>query len=105
MPSPLSPRRRTPFSRRAPNSGTRLGKQVDRHSAPAPAPPLDHHLDQEGLLDAPDLLDQLRDREVVRLLDAELHQPPGKGVCQLGLVLQAELPAPLAHVLAPPPPP
>src|SRR6266851_8923005 len=59
--------------------------------APAPASAFDHDRDQVGLLHLPHALDELRDGDAVRFLDAQQDQPLRKVVVELSPVVQVQL--------------
>src|SRR5712692_3737363 len=59
--------------------------------APAPASAFDHDRDQVGLLHLPHALDELRDGDAVRFLDAQQDQPLGQVVVELSPVVQVQL--------------
>src|SRR5579859_878274 len=93
-------RTRTPMRRKvsSQSDGVRLiaasgfagrGAGVDP-AAPA-APALDHDGDQVRLLHRPHALDQLRDRDAVRLLDAQQDQPLRQVVVELSPIVQVQL--------------
>src|SRR6266851_4705947 len=59
--------------------------------APAPASAFDHDRDQVGLLHLPHALDELRDGDAVRFLDAQQDQPLRQVVVELSPVVQVQL--------------
>jgi len=67
------------------------GRRVGIDTAAPPAPSLDDDRDQIGLLHRPHLLDQLRHRDVVWVLDAEHDQALRKVVADLRAVVKIHL--------------
>src|SRR5438309_10307940 len=67
------------------------GRGVRVDAPPTPAPSLDDDRDQVGLLHRPHLLDQLRHRDVVWVLDAEHDQALSEVVADLRAVVKIHL--------------
>src|SRR5581483_11949589 len=87
-----APIRRKTSSQSAEVSALGLGRgRGGVHAAPAATPALDDDRDEIRLLHRPDPLDELRDRDAVRVLDAEHHEPLRELIVQLCPVVQVHL--------------
>ena len=77
--------------RQASGKARPAARELRIHLPAAPASPLHDDGGEERLLHRPYALDQLRDRDVVGVLDAEHHQPFGREVGEVGLLVKIEL--------------